>query len=267
MNRLGAPGGLACQGLSLSIAGKQVVRELDLELSPGQFWGLMGANGIGKTTLMKCLAGLVHPDSGTVLLGDQAVMGLPRRQVARLLGMLQQHTAYVFDATVLQTALTGRHPHLGQWQHESAADLRRAHDAIDLVGLSDLEHRSVTSLSGGEARRLAFASLLVQETGIMLLDEPSNHLDLKHQVLIMSTIGNAVYSGQRLAIAATHDINLAACYCSHVLMLFGDGEWGAGPAPEMFTQWKLQRLYQCPVEMIETPAGMRFHPSFEALSN
>jgi len=181
--------------------------------------------------------------------------------------MLQQHTVYVFDASVLQTALTGRHPHLSRWQNESPEDLHKAQDAIAQVSLAGMESRSVTSLSGGEARRLAFATLLVQDPTIMLLDEPSNHLDLKHQVLIMSTIGNAVYAGRRLAMAATHDVNLAACFCSHVLMLFGEGEWSAGPAPEMFTRARLQKLYQCPVEMIETPAGRRFHPSFEALSN
>ena len=258
---------LACKDLDLEIGGKQVVRGLDLALGPGQFWGLMGANGIGKTTLMQCLAGLVSPDRGEVVLEGRPLEGMGRREIARNIGMMQQHTVYVFDASVLQTALTGRHPFLGQWQRETQDDWLKARNAIAHVGLDGLEERSVTSLSGGEARRLAFASLLVQEPGIMLLDEPSNHLDLKHQILIMSTIGTAVYSGQRLAVAATHDINLAACYCSHVLMLFGGGEWSAGPAPDMFTRERLQKLYQCPVEMIETPAGMRFHPSFEALSN
>ena len=101
----------------------------------------------------------------------------------------------------------------------------------------------------------------------MLLDEPSNHLDLRHQVSIMSKIGNKVYAGNRLAIAAMHDVNLAACYCSHVLMLFGDGEWSAGPAAEMFSVARLERLYQCPVQMVETPAGKRFHPSFGEVTN
>ncbi|NND45945.1 MAG: ABC transporter ATP-binding protein [Xanthomonadales bacterium] len=257
---------LACRNLDLSIGGKQVVSGLELELAPGQFWGLMGANGIGKTTLMKCLAGLVPPDHGRVELDGHTLAGMPRRAVAKSIGMMQQHTVYVFDASVLQTALTGRHPHLGQWQRESADDLQRAREAIAEVGLAGMEERSVTSLSGGEARRLAFASLRVQDPGVMLLDEPSNHLDLKHQVLIMSTIGDAVYSGQRTAVAATHDVNLAACYCSHVLMLFGDGDWSAGPAPQMFRREALERLYQCPVEMVETPAGMRFHPSFDSRS-
>ena len=253
---------LACRSLDLAISGKQVVSGLEIEFEPGQFWGLMGSNGIGKTTLMKCLAGLVTPDGGTVELGEQAIDGINRKSVARTLGMMQQHTVYVFDASVLQTALTGRHPHLGAWQQESGHDVELAKTALAQVGLSGMEERSVTSLSGGEARRLAFATLLVQEPEIMLLDEPSNHLDLKHQVSIMSRIGNEVYSTDKLAIAAMHDINLAACYCSHVLMLFGDGDWSAGPAVEMFSGENLERLYQCPVQMVDTPDGKRFHPSF-----
>jgi iron complex transport system ATP-binding protein len=253
---------LTSHGLDLSIAGKQVVNALEIEFSPGQFWGLMGANGIGKTTLMKCLAGLIEPLAGRVVLNDHDILDLDRRAVARKVGMMQQHAVYVFDASVLQTVLTGRHPHLGRWQGESAEDVQKALRAIRLVGLDGLEDRSVTQLSGGEARRLAFATLMVQEPDILLLDEPSNHLDLKHQVRIMSEIGNEVYSGAKLAIAAMHDVNLAACYCSHVLMLYGDGEWGAGAAVDMFTGPNLERLYQCPVQMVDTPEGRRFHPSF-----
>ncbi len=253
---------LDCHALELSIAGKAVVKECSLRLMPGQFWGMMGANGIGKTTLMRCLAGLIEPQSGHVALGGTPILGLPRRAVARRLGMLQQHSVYVFGAGVLQTALTGRHPHLGRWEQEGPDALERARRALSAVDLDSYEGRDVTRLSGGEARRLAFASLLVQDPEVMLLDEPSNHLDLRYQVRIMSTIGDLVYGGERLAIAAMHDVNLAACYCSHVLMLFGGGQWAAGPAADMLTSANLQRLYQCPVEAIDTPSGPRFHPSF-----
>ncbi len=254
---------LSCRALDLEIGHKQVVLGLDWEVAPGQFWGLMGANGIGKTTLMKCLAGLLAPAAGHVALDGRPIMTVPRKAVAQRMGMLQQHTDYVFDAGVLQTALTGRHPHLGPWERETAADLEKARRAIESMDLGGMEGRSVTGLSGGEARRLAFAALLVQEPEIMLLDEPSNHLDLRYQVRIMRRIGEEVYGRNRLAVAAMHDINLAACYCSHILMLFGGGEWRAGAAIDMLTEDNLRRLYQCPVEAVETDAGRRFHPSFD----
>jgi iron complex transport system ATP-binding protein len=251
---------LACHSLDISIAGKHICGNLDFELEPGQFWGLLGPNGIGKTTLLKCMAGLTTPDSGTVLLENQVIDKLPRRAIARLLGMLQQHTVYVFDASVLETAMTGRHPHLSYWEREGPTDKQKALDAIRMVDLEGFEARSVTGLSGGEARRLAFASLMVQEPAILLLDEPTNHLDMKHQIRIMNQVENLVSQRQRCAMVALHDVNLAARYCSHVLMMFGGEDWQAGPVNELLIPDNLERLYQCPVETIETPAGNRFLP-------
>ncbi len=251
---------LVCESLDVSIGGKTICSKLDLELAPGQFWGLLGPNGIGKTTLLKCMAGLSAPDAGNVLLENQAIDNLPRRAIARLLGMLQQHTVYVFDASVLETALTGRHPHLGYWEREGPQDKQKALDAIRAVDLEGFEARSVTGLSGGEARRLAFASLIVQEPAILLLDEPTNHLDMKHQVRIMNHVEMQTKKQQHSAMIALHDVNLAARYCSHILMLFGDGDWQAGPATELLNMKNLERLYQCPVESIQTSTGMRFLP-------
>ena len=251
---------LACQSLDVSIAGKNICSKLNLELEPGQFWGLLGPNGIGKTTLLKCMAGLSPPDSGNVLLENQGIENLPRRVVARLLGMLQQHTVYVFDASVLETAMTGRHPHLAYWEREGPKDKQKALDAIRAVDLAGFENRSVTGLSGGEARRLAFASLIVQEPAILLLDEPTNHLDMKHQIRIMNLVEMQTTQEQRSAMIALHDVNLAARYCSHILMLFGDGDWQAGSVDELLSLENLERLYQCPVESVQTSAGKRFLP-------
>ncbi|MBT8063730.1 MAG: ABC transporter ATP-binding protein, partial [Gammaproteobacteria bacterium] len=133
--------GLGCRELSVSIADIRVVEGLDLDLQPGQFWGLLGPNGIGKTTLLRCLAGLDNPFGGRVLLASRPVDELPRKLLARHLGMLQQHTVYVFDSSVMQTVLTGRHPHLGYWERESAEDLTMANEALDAVGLAGFSGR------------------------------------------------------------------------------------------------------------------------------
>jgi iron complex transport system ATP-binding protein len=251
---------LTCQALDVSIASVEVVTGLNLDVRQGEFWGLLGPNGIGKTTLLNCLAGLAPPRSGSVQLEGQDIAELPRKLLARHVGMLQQHTVYVFDSSVEQTALTGRHPHLGYWEREGAEDRRKARDALAAVDLSGFEARSVTRLSGGEARRLAFATLMVQEPEIMLLDEPTNHLDMRHQVRLMERVRSSVARGQCGALAALHDVNLAARYCSHVLMLFGAGQWCSGTVNEMLTEESLARLYGCPVEQLDSPHGPRFYP-------
>jgi iron complex transport system ATP-binding protein len=252
---------LASRNLGVRIAGIQVVSKLDLAIRPGEFWGLLGPNGIGKTTLLKCMAGLHEAAAGEVLLESRNIAELPRRLLARHIGMLQQHTVYVFDSSVLQTALTGRHPHLGYWEREGPRDFELADAALRAVDLDGFGERSVTGLSGGEARRLAFATLMVQEPDIMLLDEPTNHLDLRHQVRIMGMIQQRSKEGANSVLAALHDVNLAARYCTHVVMLFGRGDWCAGPALDMLSESSLERLYGCPVERLESTHGPRFHPA------
>jgi iron complex transport system ATP-binding protein len=252
---------LSCKHVDVRIAGIEVVNGLNLEIQPGQLWGLLGPNGIGKTTLLKCLAGLDQPAGGQIQLASRDLNQLPRKLLARHIGMLQQHTVYVFDSSVLQTVLTGRHPHLAYWEREGAEDLDKAAEALKAVGLEGFKERSVTDLSGGEARRLAFAALLVQEPEIMLLDEPTNHLDLRHQVEIMGMIHQRTQGGVHSAFAALHDINLAARYCSHVIMLFGKGDWSAGRTADKLNETSLEKLYNCPVERLEGANGPRFHPA------
>lgn len=251
---------LGCKEVDVSIAGIQVVEQLNLDIRGGEFWALLGPNGAGKTTLLNSLAGLRAIDAGTIELSGADIHAIPRRNLALRMGMLQQHSSYYFDSSVLQTALTGRHPHLGRWERETPADFEMARAALGKVDLEGFDQRSVTSLSGGEARRLAFASLLVQQTPVILLDEPSNHLDLRHQVSIMQMIQQHSVQQGGIAVAALHDINLAMAYCSHVLLLQGKGEWQAGPCSDMLTAASLEQTFSCPVEALQGKEGLRFYP-------
>jgi iron complex transport system ATP-binding protein len=242
---------LEVRKLSVRIGGVEVVDTLDLAIEAGQFWGLLGPNGVGKTTLLKTLAG-VHPAvGGEVLLDGQRLDRLPRRQIARRLGMLPQHTHYAFEASCEETALVGRHPHLSAWSRESRQDRALARQALADLGLLNLAERSCMDLSGGESRRLALATLLVQDPGLMLLDEPTNHLDPANQVTILNVLGERVRRGHQAALMALHEVNLATCYCSHVLMLYGNGEWEAGPTEQLLDAERLSRLYRCRVRLVD----------------
>ncbi|NIV38040.1 MAG: ATP-binding cassette domain-containing protein, partial [Anaerolineae bacterium] len=134
-------------------------RELDLTLKQGECWGILGGNGSGKTTLLHTLAGLRAPSSGQVQLDDMALSSFSRRDIAIRLGLLLQDSHDVFPATVWESVLSGRHPHLGRWQQESADDHSLASEALQHMDLIGLEYRPVQSLSGGERRRLAVATL------------------------------------------------------------------------------------------------------------
>lgn len=241
---------ISASGLGVSIGSTQVVDALELELLPGQSLGILGPNGIGKTTLLKTLAGLRPADQGVVRLLGRCLETWPRRALARHLGLLLQHTQYAFEASCEEVALIGRHPHLGPLARETDADRRLARAALEDVGLGALARRSCFTLSGGESRRLALASLFVQNPQLMLLDEPTNHLDPAHQTSVLDLIFQRVGNQDRAAIMALHDANLATCYCSHVLLLFGDGEWALGPSRDLLTEDRLSRLYGCTIRCV-----------------
>jgi iron complex transport system ATP-binding protein len=242
---------LIVEDLDVRIGAVDVVRDLNLAVGQGQFWGLLGPNGVGKTTLLKVLAGVFEPERGGIRLDGRAMAERGRRDIARRLGMLPQHTHYAFDATCLETALVGRHPHIKPWARESRADRDRARDALADLEMLELAGRSCMDLSGGESRRLALSTLLVQDPHVMLLDEPTNHLDPANQVTILNVLDRQVREARKSAVMALHEVNLATCYCSHVLLLYGNGEWDAGPTRQLLTAENLSRLYGCRVRLVD----------------
>ncbi len=151
---------LQAQALTVRIGEVQVCRELDLQVREGESWCILGRNGTGKTTLLHTLAGLRTPAGGNIILNDRSLAAQPRRAVARQLGLLAQDHRDSFPASVMETALIGRHPFLGPLQWESHQDRRSARRALRAVDLQDFEQRNVATLSGGERRRLGIATLL-----------------------------------------------------------------------------------------------------------
>jgi len=193
----------------------------------------------------------------TVLVGGSLL--LLADTLARIRGVLTQHQSDPFPATVLETALVGRHPHLGRWDWESTADRNIARQALAAVGLADFAEREVHTLSGGERQRLAVAQLLTQQPQLFFLDEPLTHLDLAHQVAVMDLLKRTTEHDAAL-IAILHDPGFAVRYCDHALLLFGDGEWLAGPSQDIITEKNLSRLYGYPLREIQSGNDRWFIP-------
>ncbi len=242
--------------LTVAIGGRELCRELALDIREGECWALLGGNGVGKTTLLHTLAGLRPAQGGTVAVQGRDLARAERRWVAQRLGLLPQDSSDPFPTTVLETALIGRHPHLGRWRGEGPEDLALAREALERLGLTDLAQRRTDTLSGGERRRLALATLFTQSPRLLLLDEPTNHLDLHRQVALLGQLRELADDG-RGVLMALHDVNLALRYCDHALLLFGDGTWEAGHAADLLDAERLARLYGHPIVEVQLPDGRR----------
>lgn len=252
---------LATERLGVEIGGKRIGHDLALSFGAGESWAVLGANGAGKTTLLHTLGGLRPPGAGRVLLDGAPLTRLGRRAIARRLGVLLQDSEDPFPATVLETALIGRHPHIDPWRWESSADHARAHAALAEVGLDTMAGRAVDTLSGGERRRLALATLLAQDPAVYLLDEPSNHLDLHHQIDLLGRLCRRVTTTGGTVVMALHDVNLAARFCDHAVLIFDDGEIWHGRASEFLRPDHLSRLYRHPIHAIEAADRQFFVPA------
>ncbi len=236
---------LRCENLSIKAGDRCLFENLDLNIQSGQRWAVLGMNGTGKTTLLHTLAGLLPAHQGRIYLNDQPLEHMSRREIALKLGLLFQDQHELFPGTVMETILTGRHPHLKAWQWESVEDEKQARQLLAAVDLKNYEQRQVTTLSGGERRRLGIATVLLQDPDLLLLDEPINHLDLHHQQKILQLLlDTTVQQQNKSLLMVMHDINLSAHYCDHVLMIFADGKVRQGSAAELLQEDILSELYQ-----------------------
>lgn len=238
--------------LDVHIASTQVCNNLNINCKPGEIWGILGRNGKGKTTLLHSFAGLYPIHGGKIFLQQKEIQDLSRRQIAQQLGVLLQHHEDSFPANVIETVLTGRHPHINHWQWESKHDFKLAHDALETVQLSHLKHRLINQLSGGERQRVAIATLITQNPRLMLMDEPNSHLDLKYQIQLLQTLCQQARTQQKTIIMTLHDLNLAARFCDKLILLMGEGETITGNTNTLLNEENLHRLYDYPVSRFDT---------------
>ena len=239
-----------CRNLRVDVSGRTLVEDLSFDVEAGELLAVLGRNGSGKTLTMHTLAGLRDASVGNALVQDHDVASSHRQDIARHLALLPQHVDDIFPATVLDTAMIGRHPHIGRFQWESPEDFAIGRAALAAVDLDGLAGRDVLTLSGGERRRLAIAQVLTQQPDIYLLDEPTNHLDPQHQLDALQLFRDKADAGAGV-IASLHDVNLAVRYADRCLLLFGDGRWEIGPTDEVLDARRLTELYSTEMEAVD----------------
>lgn len=219
---------LTAHQLSIALDGQPIVRDVSFSTDAGTWIGLLGPNGSGKTTLLRAISGVL-PYIGTLMIDDREVADWPSRALAQRLAFVRQSPTLAFDFSVAELVLLGRAPHKRWLQSYTTHDRQMVRDALDRVELGGFADRSVLSLSGGEMQRVFLAQALVQEADVLLLDEPTAHLDIHYQFAFMKQVRTLVDEGCTV-IAAFHDLELAARYADHLLLLH-DGTLVAGGSP------------------------------------
>lgn len=234
---------LDARGLALGAGARTLVRRLQLEVREGELWCVLGPNGSGKSTLLRTLAGLRFAEEGEVWLDNRPMRDWEPRSAARRRAILLQGQTYAFSASVADCVLLGRHPHVGRFGWPGAHDRECVESAMQCMDIAHLAARDVLSLSGGERQRVAVAAVLAQDPQLLLLDEPTTHLDLVHQVALFRHLSAAATGTGRAVVIATHEYNLAARFATHALLLYGDGRTYAGTANDVLRAERLSEVF------------------------
>jgi iron complex transport system ATP-binding protein len=233
--------------------GREVFRDLTLSLAEGEILGLIGPNSSGKTTLLKLIDGILGPQQGKILLEGKDLRSVPRSLVARKVAVVPQEMEVPFSFTAGEIVLMGRAPYLGRFSWEKRRDLEIAREGMALTDVSELENRPFWELSQGEKQRVLMARALAQEPKVILLDEPTSHLDINHQVEFHDLIRQLNIEKNLTVLNISHDLNLAAEYCHRIIMLHRGSIHTMGTPSAVITEENIRRVYETTVIVDRNP--------------
>ena len=250
---------LRLERVSAGYSGRRVLRDLDLACASGELLGVLGANGSGKSTLLRVAAGVLRPEAGSVFVGERDMAALSRREIARQVALLPQDSGPVYPISALDVVLLGRHPWQPAFAFEGDEDVALARAALHEVDAEQLAERDLSTLSGGERQRVLLARALCQGGGVLLCDEPTSHLDMRHQSAVFRLL-RAVADRGRAVIVVTHDVNLAAQACDRLAFLRTDPDGAtiaaAGRPSDVVTADVLRETYAIAVAVERDEQGV-----------
>jgi len=250
---------LTVENVSAGYGDKPVLHGVAMAAARGEFVGLIGPNGSGKTTLLRVMSGVLRPSDGTVRLKGADLRGIRWRALARTMACLSQEIALDLPFAVREVVLMGRSPHLSQLGGETREDLEVAERCMALADVSQIADRPITEISGGERQRAFIAMCLAQEPEILVLDEPTSHLDIGHQLSVLNLVRKLNRDGGVTVIAVFHDLNLAAEYCDRVLLLNGGRVEAWGAPADVITAAMIGKVYGAKVLTEPNPVSGRPH--------
>ncbi|MFW5987776.1 MAG: ABC transporter ATP-binding protein [Methanohalophilus sp.] len=234
------------EGLEFSYNGHPTLKNMNVMVNKGEFLSIIGPNGSGKTTLLKCINKILEPKKGSIYIDNRNLEEFHRKDIAKQVGYIPQAERGTFPSTVFDTVLMGRKPHMN-WM-PGAKDLEVVSDVMDVLELNDIAMKNINELSGGQRQKVIIARALAQQPEILLLDEPTSSLDLKHQLEVLDITQKQTLSGVSV-IMTVHDLNLAARYSDKIIMM-KEGEIFHGGGIEILTPENIEPVYEVSVDVL-----------------
>jgi iron complex transport system ATP-binding protein len=248
---------LAVSQLSAGYGGTDILSGLELAIPPGKITAIVGANACGKSTLLRTMSRLISPRQGHVLLDGKSIHEIPSRELARTLGLLPQSPIAPEGITVADLVSRGRHPHQGMFARWTRKDDEAVAAALTTTGTMDLAERPMDELSGGQRQRVWIAMALAQQTEILLLDEPTTFLDISHQIEVLDLLTDLNESRRTTIVMVLHDLNLAARYSDHLIVIADGHLHVAGTPEEVLTEKNVLHAFGLDCRIINDPTSGR----------
>ncbi|MCM1987053.1 heme ABC transporter ATP-binding protein [Methanococcoides seepicolus] len=257
---------LEIKDLNVSYGSRKILEDINISTEKGEFLGILGPNGSGKTTLVKAITKVLKPESGDITFNGRSIKHMSGTEIARHIAVVSQVISINFEFAVKDIVMMGRTPYIKS--NESPEDFDIVEDSMEKTKTDFLKDRLVTQLSGGELQRVIIARALAQQTDILLLDEPTSHLDITNQIDILNLVKDESRKG-KLVVAVVHDLNLAAYYCDKIALIRDGKLISLGTPAEVLTPETIGKVYNLPVEVVtnEITNSLYVIPKLEPLAH